>query len=251
MVSVLGLGTVKLGRREGVKYPDAFDLPTDERARHLLSTAKTLGINLIDTAPAYGTSERRLGELLDGRWDDWVIVTKAGETFEDGRSSFDFTPHAIRESVERSLDRLKATRLGAVLLHSDGNDLEIINESGAVEMLVELRDAGVIGAPGVSTKTRAGGLRAVERLAELGGGVAMVTHNLAYDGELEVIERAAEKGVGVLVKKGLQSGHAGNVADSIRHVIGTNGVTSLIVGTINTEHLKENALAADPPEITS
>ena len=65
--AVLALGTVKLGRTTGVKYPKSFDLPDDEAATALLHAARNLGINLLDTAPAYGTSEARLGKLLRGQ----------------------------------------------------------------------------------------------------------------------------------------------------------------------------------------
>ena len=66
MVSPLGLGTGKLGRDQGVKYPSGFQIPDDDEARMLLKLARDLGINLIDTAPAYGRSEERLGPLLRG-----------------------------------------------------------------------------------------------------------------------------------------------------------------------------------------
>ena len=56
-VSPLGLGTVKFGRNQGVKYPQAFNLPSDREALALLELAWDLGINLLDTAPAYGESE--------------------------------------------------------------------------------------------------------------------------------------------------------------------------------------------------
>jgi hypothetical protein len=39
MVSALGLGTVKLGRNSGVKYPQAFDLPDEREVDELLATA--------------------------------------------------------------------------------------------------------------------------------------------------------------------------------------------------------------------
>ena len=90
-VSPLGLGTVKLGRDQGVKYPTGFTIPGDEEARLLLAQARELGINLIDTAPAYGRSEERLGPLLRGQRDEWVIVSKVGEEFEEGLSHFDFS----------------------------------------------------------------------------------------------------------------------------------------------------------------
>lgn len=67
IVSPLGLGTVKLGRDQGVKYPNGFTIPDDAAARALLDQARALGINLIDTAPAYGVSEQRLGPLLRGQ----------------------------------------------------------------------------------------------------------------------------------------------------------------------------------------
>ena len=55
-VSALGLGTVKIGRDKGVKYPNGFTIPDDKAVSDLLAQARDLGINLIDTAPAYGSS---------------------------------------------------------------------------------------------------------------------------------------------------------------------------------------------------
>ena len=55
-ISVLGLGTVKLGRDQEVKYPRGFKIPDDQAVRDLLALAQELGINFIDTAPAYGNS---------------------------------------------------------------------------------------------------------------------------------------------------------------------------------------------------
>ncbi len=74
-VSSLGLGTVKFGRNEQVKYPRAFQLPDDRQIRALLELAIDLGINLLDTAPAYGSSMERLGKLLPGPRERWVIVS--------------------------------------------------------------------------------------------------------------------------------------------------------------------------------
>ena len=78
-VSALGLGTVKLGRNQDVKYPRAFELPDDRSAAALLDRARGLGINLLDTAPAYGSSEERLGGLLAGQREHWIICSKVGE----------------------------------------------------------------------------------------------------------------------------------------------------------------------------
>src|SRR5690554_5900058 len=89
-VSPLGFGTVKLGRNQGVKYPNTFSIPNDTEALHLIALAKEHGVNLIDTAPAYGNSEERLGFLLKGQRQDFVICSKVGEEFDvnTGKSTF-------------------------------------------------------------------------------------------------------------------------------------------------------------------
>lgn len=242
-VSVLGLGTVKFGRNQGVKYPSAFDLPSDAEIAYLLSHAQSLGINLIDTAPAYGTAEERLGKLLDRRL-DWIITTKVGEEFIDGKSQFDFSANAILQSIERSLMRLKTDYLDVVLVHSNGDDQHIIQAYGVFETLAQLKKAGKIRSFGMSTKTCAGGLATIEA-----ADVAMVTFNLETQAEREVIEKASSQKKGIFIKKALASGHLQKLAtqdpitDSMRFIFNEPGVTSVIAGTLNPTHLSENAAA--------
>ena len=238
-VSPLGLGTTKFGRTQGLKVPETFELPSDRQIGELLERARGFGVNLIDTAPAYGTSEERLGALLSDR-NDWVIVTKAGEEFVDGRSHFDFSPSAVARSVQRSLDRLRTDWLDVVLLHSSGDDLEILQSSGAVEALLELREAGVIRACGASTKTVAGGLHAVE-LCD----VVMVALNRDDRSQLPVIEAARESGVGVLVKKPLDSGHDADPGRALADALAVSGVTSVVVGTVDTGHWADDCAAVE------
>ncbi len=245
LVSPLGLGTVKLGRTEGVKYPSSFTVPDDRAAAELLSAARSMGINLIDTAPAYGTSEERLGRLLQGQRQDWVICTKAGEEFDGSRSSFDFTPEHIRRSVVRSLGRLQTDWLDMVLIHSDGNDLEIIRKHGALDTLRRLKDEGLIRAFGMSTKTVEGGLLA----ASLSDAV-MVAYNPDYRDEERVIDSCRAQGKAVLVKKAFSSGHLclqgeSAVQNAMDFIFAHSGVTSVIVGTIDPKHLSQNVAAAE------
>jgi aryl-alcohol dehydrogenase-like predicted oxidoreductase len=236
-VSLIGLGTVKLGRRTGVRYPKAFRIPGDDEVRALLSRAGELGINLLDTAPAYGQSEERLGRLLRGQRNDWVLATKVGESFEDGQSHFDFSPEAVLTSVKRSLQRLHTDHLDIVLIHSDGNDLDILDRQGTLESLEDLKQRGWIRAVGLSHKTLAGGRRAVE----LGCDVIMTTLNLVEQDQAEVIAQAGASGCGVLVKKALASGHAG--LESLAFAAAAPGVSSVIVGTINPAHLEADVAA--------
>jgi aryl-alcohol dehydrogenase-like predicted oxidoreductase len=236
VVSLLGLGTVKLGRNEGVKYPQGFDLPDDRAVVDLLETARDLGITLIDTAPAYGSSEARLGQLLPGPRADWVIVTKAGETFTNGSSQFDFSPAAIRASVERSLRLLRTDYLDVVLLHSDG-----IDEAGdrflpAAEMLARLKQKGLIRATGFSGKTVPGGLRLLPVVD-----VLMATYHPGYADEAPLVAAAAAQGRGVLVKKALASGHAADPAAALKAAATLPGVCSIVVGTLSPANLRANA----------
>lgn len=245
-VSPLGLGTVKFGRNQGVKYPRSFDLPSNLEALALLELTWDLGINLLDTAPAYGESEERLGRLLRHCRRDWVIVTKVGEEFHAGASHFDFSAAATRASVERSLRRLGVETLDMVLIHSGGDDLTILEREGVLPTLLDLKRAGLVRAVGMSSKTVVGGLRAVECCD-----VVMVTYNLSQREELPVIRAAHAAGKGVLIKKGLLSGHLDQVSEvdpvraSLRLIFAEPGVSSVVVGTLNPDHLLANAAAVE------
>lgn len=243
-VSVMGLGTVKLGRNQGVNYPHPFELPSDVELDALLSEAAQLGINLLDTAPAYGSSEDRLGKWLRSRRHQWVISSKVGETFENGVSRFDFSPDAVRVSVDNSLRRLQTDYLDIVFVHSNGEDERIIREDQVFETLAELKYNGKIRAYGMSTKTIAGGLLTVA-LSD----AAMVTFHPAYTLEREVIVCAHEKQKGIFIKKALAGGHlqqlsgADPVKESLQFILAEPGVTSVIIGTVNPAHLQEAAAA--------
>ena len=248
-VSPLGLGTVKFGRNQGVKYPRPFELPSDREALDLLELAWDLGINLLDTAPAYGVSEERLGRLLRRCRRDWVIVTKVGEEFHDGVSWFDFSAAATRASVERSLRRLGVEALDAVLIHSNGDDLAILEREDVLPTLLELQQAGWVRAVGLSGKTVEGGLRAVDCCD-----LVMVTYNPRQQEELPVIRAARAAGKGVLIKKGLLGGHldrviaaddADPVLAALRLIYAEPGASSVLVGTLNPAHLRANAAAVE------
>lgn len=248
-VSLIGLGTVKLGRTAGLKYPAhqlRTELPTDEQALALLTQARQLGINLIDTAPAYGVAEERLGALLPrvAPRDQWVIVTKVGEelvTDSSGKvqSRYDFQPSAIRQSVERSLLRLRTDTLDVVLLHfaSTSPDAGVLRTGEAIGELRRLQAEGKLKAVGASTGTAEGGLLAAE-LCD----VVMLTYNSTDQRDGPAITKAGQRGAGVLIKKPLASGSLDTPtarADSLRLIASRPGVTAAIVGTASPSNLLE------------
>lgn len=250
-VSCIGLGTVKIGRNEGVKYPTGFELPSDAQVRDLLSLSRDLGINLLDTAPAYGNSEERLGQLITNRH-DWIICSKVGEEFNNGLSSFDFSGAHVRRSIERSLRRLKTDYLDIVLVHSDGSDEHIIKETDCFDALRRCREEGLIRSFGISTKSVAGGLLGVEE-----SDVVMVTFHPGAPQDAVVINAAAAANRGVLIKKAFNSGHSvitgagsekGDNPDPVQatmdFIFAQPGVSSVIIGTINPVHVKQNVACA-------
>lgn len=252
--SVLGLGTVKIGRNRAVKYPsgEGHALPSDDEVDALLAAAADAGINLLDTAPAYGSSEERLGAAMArnawfGSRDRWIFCTKAGEEFDNdsGASRFDFSPEAVRASVERSLRRLRAGRLDCVLLHSDGRDEWILRSSGAVEALADLAARGAVRSFGISLKDPAHARLATSR----GCSVLMITYSLEDPTAGRVIADAHAAGAGVLVKKALASGYASDPAAALRFAAAAPGVSSVVVGTASPERVRANAaiLTSPPP----
>ncbi|MDX1490918.1 MAG: aldo/keto reductase [Pseudohongiellaceae bacterium] len=253
LVSSLGLGTVKFGRNSGVKYPSSFKLPNDDAVRNIIAMCKERGVNLIDTAPAYGHSEERLGQLLTDR-KDWLICTKVGEEFDSSGSYFDFSAKHTKHSIERSLKRLRSDYLDIVLVHSDGNDMDIIEKTDCFETLQRLKEEGLIRAFGMSTKTAEGGLATLKH-----SDMAMVMYNSSYADEESVIDYARSHRKGIFVKKALNSGHAVSGSQNEEDPVKTNlefiyshaGVSSVIIGSINTVHMSHNIDAAISAQTTS
>ncbi|HEY6154779.1 MAG TPA: aldo/keto reductase, partial [Candidatus Udaeobacter sp.] len=133
----LGFGAMRL-TGEGIwGWP-----PDRENARKVLRRAVELGVNLIDTADAYGpeTDELLIAEALHPYAKDLVIATKGGNTrpgpdqwVPDGR------PEYLKQCVDKSLKRLKLERIDLYQLHRV--DPKVPME----ESLEALKDAQIAG----------------------------------------------------------------------------------------------------------
>ena len=262
-VSRLGLGTVKLGRNWDVKYPAAYELPSDNDARKLLNLARDLGINLLDTAASYGSSEDRLGELLRNDRKAWVISSKAGETFDGHIPRFDFSPTALRKSLDRSLRRLRTDYLDILLIHSDGNDANLIHQDHVLQTLSDFKRAGWIRAFGMSTKTLEGGLLCAQE-----ADIVMTTYDPEKTDDIQLLETCAARNTGVLLKKIFNSGHLlaqpnnsamarpqpelrthlppslSAIEKQMQLIFAHKAVNSAIIGTLNCQHLRTNVACA-------
>ena len=232
------LGTVKFGRNTDVKYPSRFQIPDEKQLDQLINSANDIGINLIDTAPAYGDSEIKVGKLLSKSRQKWIISTKVGESYENNKSAFNFSKEGIKESVHKSLKSLRTETIDILLIHSNGNDLEIIEESDAVETLLRIKNDGLARYVGMSTKSAEG-----TEAASVFSDVIMAPLNLKDRSNLSAIETASRAGCGILLKKIFDSGKT-SIKESLEFVFNQKGVHSAVVGTINEDHLRENVKLA-------
>lgn len=241
-LSALSLGTVKIGRNQAVKYPSAFDLPSDNEVRSLLAYALDKGVSTLDTAPAYGNSELRLGELLPER-KRFQIISKAGETFnpKTGESHYDFSPKCLRLSLENSLRALRTDYLDCWLLHSDGNDLANLNDE-VLKTFLDAKQQGLVRSVGASTKTVEGGAYALRHLDGI-----MMTASLNNANEAALFDIAKQYHKGLILKKIYDSGWALNGDDkhqimqqTLAQLFKHEAVCTAIIGTSNTLHLQEN-----------
>src|ERR687883_1560674 len=141
----LGFGAMRI-TGEGI-----WGEPDDrEEARAVVRRAVELGVNLIDTADAYGpdVSEEILAEALHPYADGLVIATKGGLTRSGpGSWSRDGRPEHLREACEGTLRRLLLDRIDLYQLHSPDNKVPYEDSVGALK---ELQDEGKIKHVGIS-----------------------------------------------------------------------------------------------------
>ncbi|KAI4648349.1 uncharacterized protein J4E79_009971 [Alternaria viburni] len=105
----------------------------------LVTSALTHGIRAFDTSPYYGPSEQLLGDALATPFvretfprNSYMILTKVGRT---GSEEFDYSKEWVRQSVNRSLERLHSEYLDMVYCH----DVEFVSPAEVLEAVRELR----------------------------------------------------------------------------------------------------------------
>jgi aryl-alcohol dehydrogenase-like predicted oxidoreductase len=205
-VSVVGLGTWPMGN-------DFFGAVDENSSVETIQRAIDIGVNLIDTSPAYGLAyeaEIAVGKALKGRRDKAVISTKFGVHRVLGTGAYTITgnyvrclaPAAATAELENSLKRLGTDRIDIYFIHwpdlNNGND-------GALELLAKWKKEGKIRAGAVSNFSVDQMKRAVE-LAGINGiqPSASVLDRSNFDNG--VIPLAKEKGLGIMTYGSLGGG---------------------------------------------
>jgi len=232
-LSPVGYGAFKIGRNEGIKYPHPYALPDESASTRLLHAVLDLGINLIDTAPAYGCSEQRIGSALAPRNPEFAISTKVGETFEAGRSTYDFSAQAVRKSIADSSRLLKRDVLDFVFIHAPREDADVLGDTRLVPALRAAKDAGRVRAIGFSGYTET-----AFRMSLDWADAIMVEYHLEERRLEPVMDEAAARGTLVFVKKGLASGRH-PAGEAVRFVLSNPSVSTLLVSSLNLAHLQD------------
>jgi pyridoxine 4-dehydrogenase len=259
-------GTIELGGRTAVnrlgfgamRLPGIWRHAEDPREAHrLLRRAVELGVNLIDTAHAYGpeTSERLIAEALHPYPPDLVVATKGGYGRRAGGRGWaaDGRPETIRRHCERSLELLRLERIDLLQLHTLDPAVPIEESVGA---MVALQAEGKVGMIGLSNV----GVGELERARAVGEIVSVQNrYNLSDRESEEVLVVCERAGIAFLPWFPIAAG-ALAAAGALQAVAGAHGVTAAqvalawllqrspvllpIPGTSSIRHLEENTAAA-------
>ena len=142
-VSAIGLGCMGLSEFYGEPMQES-------EAIDLLHRAVDLGVTHFDTAELYGLgrNEQLLGKAFAGRWNQIVLATKFGPQRDPASGAFlgiDGSPASVRNSCEKSLDRLGIEKIDLYYLHRVDPDTQIEETVGEMAKLVEEGKIGAIG----------------------------------------------------------------------------------------------------------
>lgn len=192
-VSAIGLGANNFGF-----YMDA------DGVAPVLDAALAAGINLIDTADSYLSSEERIGAVLGSRRDDVVLATKFASPVDGGTGGA--KPEYVRTAVERSLRLLRTDRIDLYQIHRPDADTPIADTLAALDELVRAGKVREIGCSNFSAAQLDAADRAVADGAARFVSVQNHLNLLQRDDLAGAIPAAARLGIGYLPYFPLASG---------------------------------------------
>ncbi|HEY7709588.1 MAG TPA: aldo/keto reductase [Candidatus Entotheonella sp.] len=205
-VSEVGLGAMPFGgmvtQADGTSF--GWTGTEDQECIALVHRCEDLGVNLIDTAEAYGDGhgETVIGQALQGRRDRWIVATKVNPN--QGSDATTPNEDAVRkrltEACEQSLQRLQTDYIDLYQLHR-------IPHAWAMPVvmatLAELQQAGKIRWYGISTNDR----EVIDQLRTLGPlHVLQVGYNLLERDADALLNWALDEHIGTLIRVPLAKG---------------------------------------------
>jgi aryl-alcohol dehydrogenase-like predicted oxidoreductase len=251
-VNRLGFGAMRV-TGEGI-----WGWPADrQNALKVLRRAVELGINLIDTADAYGpdTSELLIAEALYPYPKGLVIATKGGLTRPSaGQWVPNCRPDHLKQALDGSLKRLRLDRIDLYQLHAVDSKVPIEESVGALK---QMQDAGKIRHIGLSNVDR----KEIDRARKIAPIVSVQNRYNIQDRESEDVLAYCEKEkFGFLPWFPVGGGRGLNTENPVNAAAKAHGVSVYqvalawllqrspvmlpIPGTSSLAHLEENAAAA-------
>lgn len=231
--------------------------PADEAAASdLLQTAVDLGVDLFDTADAYGpgVSERLLASAIDT--ESVVVATKAGYLRNtDG----DWVPHGDPAYIHNqglvSRDRLGVASIDLHQFHTPDPDTPF---EDSVAAFARLKDEGVVDHVGLSS-VDVDQLEAAREVVEIA--TVQNSYSVAHRDWEPVLSACETYGIGFMPYFPLGAGDLGAAGPVLDDVAAAHDATSYqvaiawllehspvmlpIPGTSSADHLAENVAAAD------
>ncbi len=183
--SVLGFGGAEIGFDNSV---------TQEKVNELLNSALDAGLNVIDTAAAYQSSEKQIGEAVSKRRKEFYLLTKCGAL--DGFSRSDWSKKGILETIEQSLRNLKTDYLDIAQLHSC--DSEILRQGECVEGLQRAQEKGYTRFIGYSGDNNDAKFAIEMDVFDSFQTSVNIADQTPIEGNIKL---AAEKGLGIIAKR--------------------------------------------------
>ncbi|QCR18464.1 aldo/keto reductase [Agrococcus sp. SGAir0287] len=135
-VSPLALGTMMFS---------AFGTTDQGEVDRMVARALDAGVNLIDTADAYGESEELVGRAIAGRRDEIVLATKFSRPMGEDANRRGGSRRWIMTAVEDSLRRLRTDRIDLYQMHRPDPETDIEETLSALTDLVRSGKVRTIG----------------------------------------------------------------------------------------------------------
>lgn len=201
-VTRIGFGALEIGRDWGLGDAAAQRRPTEAQAGIVLNGVLDLGVNLIDSARAYHRSEERIGKYLAQRRQAYVLATKCGEHSAEPHTYYDFSYRAITASIELSLRLLQTEVIDVLQIHFGPEPAKVLDDGETLRAMKDAREAGKVRFLGASP-----GNDLLERCIESGDfAVLQVGYSLLDRGAHDLITKAGDRGIGIVIRSGLATG---------------------------------------------
>jgi myo-inositol catabolism protein IolS len=198
-VSAVGIGSWQFSNVWGKQF-------TRAEVAAILSRARELGINFIDTAECYGhhLSEHFIGKSIAGQRDQWIIATKFGHDNFNELNDENYGPEQVLLQLEDSLRELRTDYIDIYQLHSAPD--KFFDNDALWTMLDKQVSAGKVRFLGNAIAS-AGNHLQVKKSREFGISVIQTTYNMVKTkAEQTVFPLAEELDLGVIAGAPLCSG---------------------------------------------